>query len=160
MQTHRCTGDWNLYCSNMSDANSSKFNLHSVFGNDECAPDYCCGNIVNESEPFFFCPSNLYQNVVCEHSVGLDIAVIASLVMAGIILFFFLFLFVRYIFRRMRKDELRKRFEKHKMESDKLKQKKSKPQKLKKIQKDKEPLLANDDGPNYNKEPIEASVQN
>merc|ERR1711933_102371 len=59
-----CMGDWNVYCSNVSNLNSSdiNFDVHSLFGNDECSPDYCCGDIVNQSEPYFVCPVNLYEN--------------------------------------------------------------------------------------------------
>ena len=159
-----CMGDWNIYCSNES---NNKYDIHALFSNDECnSTDYCCGKIVNKSEEFFVCSPNIYDNVVCKHSVGLDIAVIASLAMAGVIIFFFLFLLARYIYRKFKnttaKQELRK---KRQMEHNKSSKKdnknknkhkrKHKSQRLKTIETDdnKTTNLLNSDNTDHTKTP-------
>ena len=117
---------WNIYCDNLTTI-TTEYDIHALFTSDRCnASDYCCGNIVNRSEDFFVCPANIYQNVVCKHSVGLDIAVIASLAMAGVIVFFFIFLLIRYIYRRFKQTELKKELErKRRLEQEKKGKKKS-----------------------------------
>ena len=71
-----CMAQWDVHCANGSGAD---FDAMSVFSGDVCEPAACCGNIVIESEPYFVCAANLFSNVICKHSVGLDIALIASL---------------------------------------------------------------------------------
>ena len=100
-----CMGEWNIYCSNLS---THQYDVHSLFTNDQCSNQICCGDIINQTEKYFVCSPNLYQNVICNHNVGLDIALIASLAMAGVIVFFFIFLMIRYIYKKFKKDEMQK----------------------------------------------------
>lgn len=137
-----CMGEWNIYCDNLT-TTAIEYDIHALFANDKCnASDYCCGRIVNRSEDFFVCQPNIYQNVVCKHSVGLDIAVVASLAMAGVIVFFFIFLGIRYVYRKVKQTEMKKELErkrkleqkkKNKIKSGSSKKRKLKSQRLKTI---------------------------
>eukprot|EP00483_Globobulimina_turgida_P003755 UN03761 len=78
-----CMSEWNIYCSNTSNYSPLiEYDIHSFFANDACFPDYCCDDVINQTEDYFVCSPNIFANVYCKHSVGLDIALIASVVMA------------------------------------------------------------------------------
>ena len=104
-----CLGEWNLFCSNSTTERA--WDSHSVFADNMCSGP-CCGDIVNLTMPAFECKNDMFTDVVCQHDVGLDIALLAAVAGGAVILMFFLFLGVRSICRKVKQKELRRQYEK------------------------------------------------